>query len=865
MRQTSTHLQATSSEKLTSHQAEQVCFHCYEPIPAFTNITAVVAGKQQPMCCMGCKAITEFIEHQGLSQFYQHRERLDGQDFFGQISQQQLNVEKWSFLDDKELSKDYIVTKNSDHREITIFVKDLYCSSCSWLINKALQSETQRIQVHIDITTKRVVLSIDDPVISIAKLIGIIAQLGYEPLIAKVGDIKAIEIEAKREQDRSMKRIAVAAFGMMQVMTYAIATYFGMTSDMQVEHYRFMTLISMLIATVVVFYSGKPFFDNAINDLKNSHFGMDVPIALAISVAYFPSVIQTLSRSNEHVYFDSAVMFIFLLLLGRHLEIRARHKLSGSNSDVQSLLPQAVVINRLQETTRIRQTIKPNEVEVGDRLQLSTDDVIVFDGKLISGRLLVDESVTSGESLPIVKGVGDTLIAGSKVINGDGLIEAKNNWLDSSIAKIEQKIQSAIKSEQFELRTNQAISRYFIAGVMVLTLAVTSFWMFYQSDRAFEIALAMLIAACPCAFSLAAPIARSAATHALRTVGILLTNNQVLKHLPDISTWYFDKTGTLTRGEPEIETIETVGSMSSGECIHLIAAMVKQNEHVFSKAFNHIESQLYITDIKEVAGQGLSGSYVNKQYFVGKKEWICQNISAYSASCRKLAQFNNQRQTSEMWLASQDEVLAVIFIKDQLRPSAPALLASLKETGNCSIVLSGDKHAAVRTICRGLAIDSFVSGLLPEDKQNIIRNKQRSGQKVIMVGDGVNDAPALAQSDISIVMASGSELSQNNADVILINGNLNHLDLLKGVANKTRQITKQNKYWAIFYNATILPLAALGLLTPWIAAIGMSTSSLLVMLNSLRISRTVAIEKRKKTYSTKIGGKHGNHVRINTA
>ena len=814
------------------------CFHCLEPMPKYGNLSVSLNGIDQPMCCVGCQAAAEFISERKLTRFYEHRDRLSQKNFFAKVANHRMELlvldtipEQWRFLDSPTQSKTFVTYHSNGCREFTVVVKGMYCSSCTWLIERALSSVSSKIEFQADIDSRSIHLWVSDENLKISKILNTIACLGYRPSVPETGDVSTSLNIAKQEKNKAIRRILVAGFGMMQVMTYATASYFGGSVDagsvnvMKPEFERFFLILSMLVSTVVVFYSGKPFFANAISDLRNWHLGMDVPVALAIAGAYFPSVYHVLMHIHSHVYFDSAVMFIFFLSLGRFVEMRARHRLSGSSTDVNQLLPRQVEVQRELDNQTIVSNIKPVDVIKGDKSHLCQFDIVPFDGIIISGTAQVDESHVTGEATELKKLVGDQLIACSRIVSGKVVVQANTNWNSSSIAQIKQSLIAASRSDQTEQQRSRLLSRYFILAILLLTLIVGCVWLLIEPERVFEICLAVLIASCPCAFSLASPVGRSAAIHFLRRKGVLLTNNKVLSTLTKITYWCFDKTGTLTQGRSTIRKVNCKSTLSEIECLQIIASLEQSSEHVLARAFKHIKTDYYATQIAEKIGYGIEGLINGVRYRVGKRSWVAN----------KQVLFDAVHSNSEMVLTSENELLATIELRDEVRASSQKFLSNLKSTGFNVEVLSGDNLASVQTVCNELGIEKFSANLAPSEKLQRIEYLQSQGQKVIMVGDGVNDAPVLAAADVSIAMASGSELALNNADVVLLNGNLSNLTSLIEVSNNASKVTKQNLRWALIYNMVALPLAATGLLTPWIAALGMSLSSLLVVLNALRV------------------------------
>jgi Cu2+-exporting ATPase len=835
-------LSPVKAKLMIDDKTSAVCFHCLDPIPNFSKIFAEIDGRKQAMCCYGCKAAVEFIDGRNLGDFYTHRTHNGLNRFFAKVARKpvhEISSDQWTYLDSQTNAMEYVWIDRHGRRCIDLIVNGLYCSSCSWLIDKALTQISDAIEVRVQLDTKRATVIIDKSASSLklSSVLQVISDLGYKPSpLTKHNRLEGIDRQRTIESQKSIKRILVAGFGMMQVMTYAIALYLGEVQGMDSTQHRFLTLVSMLVATVVVFYSGKPFFTNALNDLRNRHFGMDVPIALAIAGAYFPSVYDTLNGHGENIYFDSAVMFIFFLLIGRFVEIRARHRLSDAPGALMRLLPARVKIKRIRGSELKTYSLRPQDVEVGDQAVLNTGSVVPFDANIVGGEASVDESLLSGEVLPIAKKAGSSLLAGSKITSGLLMVEAQHAWPESSIVKVENLLNQGIGPDAQSSSKLQRFSQIFIIGILLLTILVGTFWSLYDASRVFEIVLAMLIASCPCAFALAIPIGSAAASNALRKQGVLLANLSALEKISDISRWCFDKTGTLTKGEASLQKVMILSALSEIECIDIAAALERESYHSLARAFIDIETSLIANDVKEIAGNGITGLVRGQHYFLGKRGWVLAQLE--SSQAIDLPPYNQR--CSEMLLASESEVLALIFISDDLRIGVKETITFLKENNKEVSILSGDNQCAVQFLADSLAISDAFGSLLPEQKMHQIKSVQAINEVVAMVGDGLNDAPVMSQANLSIALASGSELTQSQADVILLNGRLDKLVTLHQIARLAKQITNQNLTWALSYNAIILPLAAFGFLSPWIAALGMSSSSLLVVLNALRI-RTVEI------------------------
>ena len=822
----------------------QQCFHCLEPIPKFTNINASIDGQQRAVCCHGCKAAAEYISDKHFTEFYQRRAKSTIENHVGTKISDNRIIQDWSFLDQLPESADYVRDMENGCRVISIYVQGVYCSSCSWLINKSLANLSDQITARMDSDSKRLWLEIADPEIAISDILITIEKIGYQPspILLNAPQTDAQD-RLKHEHREALKRIAVAGFGMMQVMTYAFSIYFGDYQGMDEAFRRFLSLTSLLVATAVVFYAGKPFFANAWNDLKHRHLGMDVPIALAIGGAYFPSVYQTLIRDPLHlpgdIYFDSAVMFVFFLSVGRFIEMRARQTLNTTPAALSRLLPPSIEIIRVCEGVAGPMRISPDQTRCGDRIQLSDHQILPFDGLIIRGKAMLDESTISGESLPVERHQGERVIAGSTLLSGELEVEASVPWSESSMVRIERLLRSAQLSSDEQSKVIKNVAQYFVTAVLIITVLVAISWWFIDPDRVFNIVLAMLVASCPCAFSLAAPIGVTAASHALRAVGILLANFKVMELIPQITTWCFDKTGTITRGRPAIVKAHTFSELDVKDCLDLASAIERQNNHILSLAFAKIDSELCVQNLQQYAGNGVGAKINGQQYYLGKPSWVLQQITNEGADSHTIKQdLQKHSNYSVVAIATQDAYLAHFFITDPLRSQAKSALTELRALGKSIHILSGDRLSAVRATTAVLEVDTIAGDLLPEQKMQSVQKLQSRGEIVAMLGDGVNDAPVIAQANVSVAMSNGSELSHAQADIIVLNGQLGGLKSLHKIAVKTKRIAQQNMFWAVVYNFIAIPLAATGLLTPWLAALGMSASSLLVVLNALRITKT---------------------------
>lgn len=834
----------------SASDAQLVCFHCHEPVPKFTDIRLDVDGVSQPMCCLGCKAAAELITGSGLQQFYQHRRTRESDTFYARVARADSLAplaelaQRWQYLDSIEHANEYVTVDARGTRKLRLTVAGLYCSSCSWLIERAVKHQNPSVGVHVDVTSGAVTLDVPDAESCLSELVATIAQLGYQPQPAKIGDYESRAAHQRTERLTALKRILVAGLGTMQVMTFAVATYVHGDS-LPALYERYFHLVSLLVATAVVFYSAKPFFTNALRDLKHRRMGMDVPVALAIGAAYASSVFTVLAGHQAHVYFDSAVMFTFFLSLGRYVEMQVRHKVLGSPDEVMALLPSRIQVARQNTPGNLKTLdIQPQHVLPGDWIRLSANDVVPFDANILDGVIQVDESTITGESVPVLRKAGETISAASRVVSGTAAIEARLPWAESSIARIETLLQDADRQAKTQAHWAEQLSRHFVLAILCITIVVGIVWYWVDSSRVFEVCLAMLVASCPCAFSLAAPVARSASIRVLRRLGVLVSNPDALQIVRNISLWCFDKTGTLTRGRPEVVAVQRMSSLTEQECLALAASLEQHSDHVLSAAFQGVTDTSDATDFSEQTGFGVTAVVAEQRYYLGQLDWVADKLALTDGRPDIALSGAAYANASMVALGAEGHgLVAIFYLQDALRATSKNAISCLTTRAARTAILSGDRTSSVASVAQSLGVETYFAEATPEEKVAILNRLREQGEVVAMLGDGVNDAPVLAAADLSLAMSSGSELTMSNADVVLLNGGLNQLHNLIAVANKTEQITQQNKWWAIAYNGIALPVAAAGLLTPWLAAIGMSLSSLLVVLNTLRIARAVRTQQ----------------------
>ncbi|MEO0368947.1 MAG: heavy metal translocating P-type ATPase metal-binding domain-containing protein [Pseudomonadota bacterium] len=807
----------------------ELCSHCGTPLSKFSNLTALIDEQEESFCSKGCRAAAMFIADEHSDKRDLH---LKPKRHINQLSSTEWPVRK-------------ITNAKGKGHQIDLHLPGMYCGSCATLITKALTTLDPKISVSASIETKVLSITWYDQEEKIHSIVSTIEKLGYQ-VFDMQAELTALQKYRDAERSTYLKRIVVAGIGSMQVMSFAIAHYLGMgypidtvsasvtANELQLS--RFFELVSMIVASIVVIYSGEQFFTNAWRDIKSKHLGMDVSVALAIGSALFLSVVQTLLElEGRKLYYDSAVMFVFILLIGRFFEARARHRLIDSSNAINQMMPTQVIVSRVVNDELVTLTVPFRLIEVGDQINLTTGDVVPCDSVIIAGSGKINESTITGESTPKQRNISEQLFCGMVLEAGDLEVKCTHKWSDSSIAALQKLCDQAQGNRSMRSSLFEGINRHFVTVVLLLSFIVGLAWWVAEPSRAFEVVLAMLIASCPCAFALAFPVGVAVASTRLKDIGIIVTRSEVLMSIAKCRRWWFDKTGTLTQNKPSIASIELFGLIDETQAIDLIAALERKSQHPYAKAFINREPTYHALRIDEVIGQGVSGQINGERYYVGSARFILDNAHDSLAIKQKIEQLTHHSGTGVVFLSNSSRLLACVHIQDWPRVGLVKMLRFLRQREIETVLVTGDTEHNVTEFTSEYHFDKSFSAKNPIEKLELIAAAKTESSPICMVGDGVNDGPVLAAADIGIALASGTDLAKSQADLVLLNSDISVLNRLVHVSEQVRQITYQNVFWAIAYNLTILPLAAAGLLTPYIAAIGMSLSSLLVVLNAGRI------------------------------
>jgi Cu2+-exporting ATPase len=696
-------------------------------------------------------------------------------------------------------------SESAGEGHVVFNAEGIHCGNCARAIQRALDELPGVIRADVNVVNSRVSVTWDPTKASLGTILGKVASTGFRP-VPLVGE-SAVAAQRNERRD-AQKRIGLAGLASMQLMMYAGGLYAGAFDGIDPHWADILRIACLIIATPVLFYSGAPILAGAIADLRRRVLGMDITVSLALVLAYAASVLNTFRGSGE-VYFDSVAMFIFFLLLGRYAEMRGRHQASNVTDALAQALPADV--QRIDPATGAALRTPLAAVRLGDRLRVGSGQVIPVDGSVLEGTALVDESLLTGESAPHRRAVGDLVLGGS-INAGATLNMIVTRAADQSTLHGLVRLLERAQAERPRLGlAAERMASWFIVRVLILTALVGIIWYVIDPSRAFPAVLAVLVATCPCALSIATPVAIAAATSRLSRLGILVMRSDAIEGLATLDTVMLDKTGTLTIGQPTVTRIETSGGLSREQALAIAAALEVHSQHPIAAAFRPYRTNTVIcTDARDIPGVGIEGSIDGVNWRIG------QPSITLSDGHSRLARFE---------------------VADELRPEAPATVQALRDLGLQVQLASGDSLAAVERTARALGIEQAAASLKPEDKLARLRSEQALGHRVLMLGDGINDGPVLAAADVSMAMGRGSSIAHAAGDLLLLRESLGSLPKGIAVARDALRIVRQNLRWSAAYNLAAIPIAAIGLMPPWVAALGMSLSSLAVVLNAQRLLR----------------------------
>ncbi|MEN5243744.1 heavy metal translocating P-type ATPase [Pseudomonas atacamensis] len=792
------------------------CYHCALPVPSGSRFTAVVLGQAREFCCPGCQAVAEAIVAGGLESYYQHRSEASANP---EALPVQLSDEL-ALYDRADVQQPF-VRHEGDLAETTLLMEGISCAACGWLIEKHLRTLPAVAEARLNLSNHRLHIRWADAQLPLSQILAELRHIGYA---AHPYQADRASEQLASENRLALRQLGVAGLLWFQAMMATMATWPEFNIDLSPELHTILRWVALFLTTPIVFYSCAPFFKGAMRDLRTRHLTMDVSVSLAIGSAYIAGIWTSITGVGE-LYFDAVGMFALFLLAGRYLERRARERTAAATAQLVNLLPASCL--RLDSDGQ-SERILLSELRVGERILVQPGSILPADGKIIDGQSSIDESLLTGEYLPQPRTLGDAVTAGTLNVEGALTVQVQALGQDTRLSAIVRLLDRAQAEKPRLAEIADRAAQWFLLLSLIAAAVIGVLWWQLDSARAFWIVLAMLVATCPCALSLATPTALTAATGTLHKLGLLLTRGHVLEGLNQIDTVIFDKTGTLTEGRLVLRSIRPLGALDSEQCLSLAAALENRSEHPIARAFGR--APLAAEDVHSTPGLGLEGVVGEQRLRIGQAEFACALSGAALPSMPDEA---------GQWLLLADThgPLAWLVLDDRLRDDAPALLAACKARGWRTLLLSGDSSPMVASVAAELGIDEARGGLRPDDKLQVLQQLHKEGRKVLMLGDGVNDVPVLAAADISVAMGSATDLAKTSADAVLLSNRLDALVQAFTLARRTRRVIIENLLWAALYNGLMLPFAALGWITPVWAAVGMSISSLTVVLNALRLTR----------------------------
>ena len=792
--------------------AEVACTHC--------NLTfseeVMITENNHYFCCKGCQGVYHLLNDEGLGTFY---DKL-GDTKLQPATQETADLEKFD-LDG--FKNKYIKTNEDELDEIHLIIEGIHCSACVWLNEKVLHKLDGVLEASINYTNNKAKIVWDPSTVKLSQIIQTIRSIGYNayPYDPRLQDERAINA-----RKTYYTRILVAVFGAMNIMWLAIAHYAGYFSGIEQSFKNILNVAQFILATPVLFYSGWVFFRGAYYGYKNKIVNMDTLVASGALFAYIYSIYAMLTQRGE-VYFDSVVMIVTFVLVGKYLEVLSKkHAVDTLDSLIGSTPTEVTTLKE-----NVKSLISVENIIIGDVIELKPGEKVVIDGKVISGQASFDVSSLTGENEPVYKKIDDDILSGSicldSVVQYEATADASTSLLSSIVSLLEDSISKKPRIEQLA----NTISGYFSSIILVIALLTFAGWYFFEGsfEQALIVGISVIVIACPCALGLATPMATLVGVSMAAKRGILFKEATFLETMAKSDVLAIDKTGTLTEGKPTVLKVELLDGFDPD----LLLALVKTSNHPISKGLqSYLESEykalspLVLDDIKSIEAKGVKASYQGKQLLGGNAALMEE----------EQIELNNISTQNSLFFFSIKGILVARFeLSDTLRVGAKEAIQNIQNLGIKVVMLTGDHEASAKKVAAQVGIEHVHARLLPADKAKFIAEYHDSDHVLVMVGDGVNDAIALASSNIAIAMGKGADVAINVSDVVLLDEKIESIYEAFTLSKRTFRAVKENLGFSLLYNVIAVPLAILGFVNPLVAALSMSLSSLIVVGNSMRI------------------------------
>jgi Cu2+-exporting ATPase len=795
------------------------CFHCSLPVPSGALFSVTFDGRLRPLCCAGCEAVAGTIISGGLADYYRTRTAPPDSPALT-IPESLRALERYDLPGVRER----FVERGEDHQSnAVLMLEGITCAACAWLVEQRLRAMPGVDHATVNYATHRLQVDWRDNAADLPAILRTIQGVGIQAYPSERHADRVRQATARR---RALWEIFVAAFAMMQVMMYTVPMYLADPGDVTPDIRQLMQWASLVLTVPVLAFSARPIFRGAWSALAAGTVAMDVPIALAILLTFVASV-WAMTMGAE-TYFDSIAMFVLLLLSARFIEAEMRRRRVADLERITRPVPAVAerIANFPADLTG--HDVAAVSLVAGDVVRVASGSVLPADGEIIAGSADVDEAVVSGESHPVSKGPGDSVFGGS--INGGSplMVRVTRVGESSTLAAIVRASEIALGARPAIAGRAEAMASHLAYVTLALAGLTALAWIAVDVSRAFDITIAVLAITCPCALALAVPAASSAATAGMARAGLIVRRGRALDVLPSITDLIVDKTGTLTTGDMKIVAIDATG-IDPDQAMSIAAGLEQGSRHPLAQALLREASA---RNLRPAAAAELQAVPRGIRGVIDGTAW---SIGAGNDPCAET--WTPDLATTTIVLARQGETVARIALQDEIRRDARDFLSAMRDRGIQVHLLSGDQEASVRLCADTLGIATWRARLTPDEKRAYALALQRRGKVILALGDGINDAPVLSQANLGVAMGSGADLARAQADMILTSVHLLPIARALGLARRARAIILENLGWAFAYNAIAVPAAAFGLVTPWMAAVGMSTSSLLVIANASRVTR----------------------------
>ena len=784
------------------------CDHCQQSYEQDIMIEEKIGDKDHYFCCNGCQGVYHLLSNDGMESFYDKLGK-------NKIEKPIALSEDSSKFDMDSFKQRYIRSTDDGFSKVDLIIEGIHCAACVWLNEKILDETQGVVEANINFTNNKAKIIWDESIIPLSEIIDKIRSIGYNayPYEKSQSDIQA----TKQNRDYFLK-MSIAIFASMNIMMIGVAKYSGFFTGMSDSMLEMVHVAEFIFSTPVLFYSGQIFFKGAYYGLKNKIINMDFLVISGATLTYLYSLYVLLGGQGQS-YFDSVAMIITFVLVGKYLEVIGKKSALDTMDKIKAYIPLEATVIR----DNVKEIIPLDAIVVGDIIEVKNGEKASVDGEMISGNSSFDESSISGESFPVKKEIGDTIYSGT--INIDNVVRYKavKNYANSTLNTILELLEDALNSKPKIEQTTNEISKYFSISILAIAIMTFFAWFFYFADfeKALIVSISVIVIACPCALALATPIASLVGISWLSKEGLLFKEAKFIETFSDVDCVVFDKTGTLTNGILEVFDVNM--DAVNSENINILYSLIDASNHPVSKGIKKYLQNTYdslsnieLDNIKQIPGLGLEASYKGQKIYGGKDD--------------------NESSTSFVFTINNQK-LATFLLKDTIKEDAKSTIEYLQKNNIEVIMCSGDNEKVVKDVAVQLGISSYHASMKPQDKSEFIAHLKEKNKTVIMLGDGVNDSIALAKADIAIAMGNSADVTLSVSDVVILNNKLEGLVKSFKISKRTFSFIKQNLKISLIYNLITIPIAVFGFVIPFVAALSMSLSSLLVVGNSMRIKR----------------------------